>query len=245
MALIRIKATVKSRDATDLETILTIAFLTAGFSIYHFVSIAESTKKRFVNKYGEERGHTKMVLFNRYLGAMTIGIIPAIALVLITGKSFADYGFKFQNHLTSLYWILGIACIVVPMNFFNSKKEKNLAFYPNIRQKEWSKALAAENAFSWMAYLFGYEFMFRGLLLFATVPMMGEWPAIVLNAALYALVHVPKNLPETIGAVPLGILLCLVTLTTGTIWVAFFVHITLALSNSFFSLRHHPEMRIR
>jgi membrane protease YdiL (CAAX protease family) len=234
-----------SWDASYLESVLTMAMVTAGFSIYHFIAISDKTRAHFYGKYGEEQGHTKMILFTRYLGAMTIGIIPAIVLVLVTGQSFAHYGLRFQNGLTSLYWIAGIACIVIPMNFFNSRKEKNLAFYPNIRQKVWSKKLVAANAFSWCAYLFGYEFMFRGLLLFATAPLIGEWPAIVLNVAFYALVHVPKNLAETIGAVPLGILLCLITLTTGTIWVAFFVHITLALSNFFFSLRHHPEMSVR
>lgn len=230
---------------TYLEPVLCMALLTTGFSIYHFISISEQTASGFTRRFGAVKGHTRMILFSRYLGAATIGIIPAIVLLAVTGKSWTDYGLKFQNGLTSLHWVLGIACVVIPMNFFNSKKEKNLAFYPNIREKEWSKGLLVNNALSWCAYLFGYEFMFRGLLLFSTVPLMGEWPAIVLNAAFYALVHVPKNLPETIGAVPLGILLCLVTLTTGTIWVAFFVHITLALSNSFFSLRHHPEMRIR
>lgn len=236
---------VPSWDASYLESILAMALVTAGFSVYHFVSISDKTKDRFFSKYGEEKGNTKMIHFTRYLGAMTIGIIPAIVMVLVMGKSFGDYGLKFQNGLTSLYWILGIACIVVPMNFFNSKKEKNLAFYPNVREKVWSKKLVAINAFSWCAYLFGYEFMFRGLLLFSTAALIGDWPAIVLNAAFYALVHVPKNLAETVGAVPLGILLCLITLTTGTIWVAFFVHITLALSNFFFSLRHHPEMSVR
>lgn len=236
---------IPSWDASYLESILAMALVTAGFSVYHFVSISDKTKNRFYTKYGEEKGNTRMIHFTRYLGAMTIGIIPAIIMVLVMGKSFGDYGLKFQNGLTSLYWVLGIACIVVPMNFFNSKKEKNLAFYPNVREKIWSKKLVAVNAFSWCAYLFGYEFMFRGLLLFSTAALIGDWPAIALNAAFYALVHVPKNLAETVGAVPLGILLCLITLTTGTIWVAFFVHITLALSNFFFSLRHHPEMSVR
>ncbi len=180
----------------------------------------------------------------RYLGATTIGIIPAIVLLIITGKGLEDYGFAFKNHTTSLAWIGGLACIIIPMNFFNSKKEKNLAFYPNVREKEWTKKMVFTNALTWVSYLFGYELMFRGLLLFATVPLLGEWPAIILNAAIYALVHVPKNLEETIGAIPLGVVLCLITLTTGTIWVAFFVHITLALSNFFFSLKHHPEMKV-
>lgn len=230
--------------AEYLEPVLAIILLTAGFSIYHFVSISDKVKQSYVNKYGEIRGNTKATWFYRYLGAMTIGIIPTIIMLVWLKRDLVYYGVAFKNHDISMYWILGLAAIIIPMNFFNSKKEKNLAFYPNVREKEWTKSMVAKNAFTWCAYLFGYELMFRGVLLFSTVPLLGEWPAIALNAALYALVHVPKNLEETVGAVPLGIVLCLITLTTGTIWVAFFVHITLALSNFFFSLRHHPEMKV-
>ena len=230
--------------AEYLEPSLAIIFVTVGFSIYHFVSISETLKRKYQNKYGQTRGTTKFLWMTRYLGCMSIGVIPFILMLLVLDKRPSEYGFAFQEHQTSLYWILGLACLIIPMNFFNSKKEKNLAFYPNVREKEWSKGMVAHNAFTWISYLFGYELMFRVVLLFATVPLLGEWPAIILNAAIYALVHVPKNLEETIGAIPLGVILCLITLTTGTFWVAFFVHITLALSNFFFSLRHHPEMKV-
>ncbi|GHE52111.1 CPBP family intramembrane glutamic endopeptidase [Roseivirga thermotolerans] len=227
-----------------LEPILAFVLVTIGFSLYHFVSISPKIKNKYQGRFGAERGNTKFLWMTRYLGAMSIGVVPAIIMMMVMGKTPEDYGVAFKNHGTSLAWILGLATIIIPMNFFNSKKEKNLAFYPNVREKEWTKPMVATNAFTWVAYLFGYELMFRGLLLFATVPLLGEWPAIVLNAAIYALVHVPKNLEETIGAIPLGIVLCLITLTTGTFWVAFFVHITLALSNFFFSLKHHPEMKV-
>lgn len=227
-----------------LEPCLAIIFVTIGFSIYHFISTSEILKIKFQNKYGKTRGLSKFLWMTRYLGSVSIGIIPFILMVFFLDKRPSEYGFAFKEHQTSLSWILGLACLIIPMNFFNSKKEKNLAFYPNIRQKQWSKKMVVHNAITWVSYLFGYELMFRGVLLFATVPLLGEWPAIVLNAAIYALVHVPKNLGETIGAVPLGIILCLITLTTGTFRVAFFVHITLALSNFFFSLKHHPEMKI-
>ena len=227
-----------------LEPVLAISLLTIGFSIYHFVSVSDSVKQSYIARYGVVRGNTRAIWFYRYLGAMAIGIIPALIMLGFSGSNPADYGVAFKNHKQSFYWILGLAAVIIPMNFFNSKKEKNLAFYPNVREKEWTRGMVAKNAFTWCAYLFGYELMFRGLLLFSTVTLLGEWPAIVLNTALYALVHVPKNLEETIGAVPLGVILCLITLTTETIWVAFFVHITLALSNFLFSLRHHPEMKI-
>jgi len=231
-------------SAEYLEPALAIILVTVGFSVYHFISISAGIKSKYQRKYGEERGNTKFMWMTRYLGCMSIGLIPFLLMLMILGKRPSEYGFAFQEHTSSIYWILGLAIIIIPMNFFNSKKAKNLAFYPNVREKEWTKRMVAHNALTWMSYLFGYELMFRGVLLFATVPLLGEWPAIILNTAIYALVHVPKNLEETIGAVPLGIVLCLVTLTTGTIWVAFFVHITLALSNFFFSLKHHPEMKV-
>ena len=227
-----------------LEPILAFSLVTIGFSFYHFVSSSIKLKARYVQKYGRIKGSTQFLWMTRFLGACSIGIIPAVIMLLVTGKELNSYGLSFENNLTSLAWIFGLALIVIPMNFFNSKKEKNLAFYPNVREKEWTKKMVFTNALSWVSYLFGYELMFRGLLLFGTISLLGEWPAIVLNAAIYALVHVPKNLEETIGAIPLGVILCLITLTTGTIWVAFFVHVTLALSNFFFSLRHHPDMKV-
>jgi uncharacterized protein len=42
---------------------------------------------------------------------------------------------------------------------------------------------------------------------------------------------------------PLGIVLGIVTVQTGNIWVAFVVHVVLALSNEWFSLKAHPEMK--
>jgi len=59
---------------------------------------------------------------------------------------------------------------------------------------------------------------------------------------LYATTHIPKGLRETLGALPLGLVLCLLTLTSGTIWIAFFVHLAMALTNSFAALKFHPDM---
>ena len=103
--------------------------------------------------------------------------------------------------------------------------------------------LKIKNALGWAAYLFGYEILFRGILLFPLVAEFGVWPAIAVNIALYSSTHIPKGLDETIGAIPLGIVLCVLTLLTGTIWIAFFVHLAMALTNSFTALKHHPEMK--
>jgi hypothetical protein len=51
-------------------------------------------------------------------------------------------------------------------------------------------------------------------------------------------------LSETIGAIPFSIVLCLLTISTGTIWIAFLVHVTMAWTNSLTALKHQPDMKI-
>lgn len=227
-----------------LESILAIAFVTFGFGIYHFYAISDKMKAKFASKHGEMVGLSKRIYSKRYLGAMTIGFIPLFIMLLIFDKSVADYGLTFKNGLLSLYWILGLSAFIIVANYLLSGKEKNLAINPEIREAEWTKKMVLKSVATISFYLLGYELMFRGILLFTTAELFGAWPAIAINVAIYILVHVPKNLVESIGSIPMGILLCLITLTTGTIWVAFFVHIALAISNLIFSLKKHPDMKL-
>ena len=99
------------------------------------------------------------------------------------------------------------------------------------------------NLLGWFLYLFGYEFLFRGVLLIPVVKALGVWPAIAINVAIYSATHIPKGLDETVGAIPLGLALCLLTLATGTIWIAFLVHVTMAWTNTLTSLKFNPEMK--
>jgi membrane protease YdiL (CAAX protease family) len=81
--------------------------------------------------------------------------------------------------------------------------------------------------------------------LFPIYQLVGLWPAIAINVALYAATHIPKGIEETIGAVPLGIVLCILTLQTGTLWIAIFVHVALAWTNSLTALKFHPDIHYK
>ena len=73
---------------------------------------------------------------------------------------------------------------------------------------------------------------------------MGEWQAIALNCALYSFAHFYKGPGESFGSIPVGLILCYLTLLTGNIWMAVLIHCVMALSNEWFSLYFHPEMRL-
>ena len=77
-------------------------------------------------------------------------------------------------------------------------------------------------------FLFMYEYFFRGILFFAFLSFLPLIWAILLCTALYVLIHIFDSKPEIVGAIPFGIILCLLTFYTQTIWVPFIIHCTLS-----------------
>ena len=177
-----------------------------------------------------------------------MGIFPTIiCLIFLPEITLADLGLTliYETSLFSLFWIFVLSAIIVPLTYLSAQKPKNLANYPQIRAKVWSKKMLFINALGWFLYLFGYEFLFRGVLLIPLIEPLGMWPAIAINIALYSATHIPKGLDETIGAIPLGFTLCLLTISSGTIWIAFIVHVVIAWTNTFTALKFHPDMQLQ
>ena len=217
-----------------------LAVTTFGFIAYLYI-----VSPRFTLRILKlEMGKPLQAYVQRLVGAFIYGILPVI-IILISGKeSFGEFGIKAPTGATYLY-TLALSVLILPMNYLNAPKPANLNVYPQIREGRWSLGLILGSAISWIIYLTGYEFLFRGFLFYTSLNIIGLWPAIILNTAIYSLVHLPKGFKEMAGAIPLGMVLCYLTYLTGSIWVAVFTHIILALSNEWFSLYKHPEMIIK
>lgn len=228
-------------DTLDLRIFASAAAVASfGFLFYYYFS--ESNRVKDFLK--TENGETRFVVFQRLLGVVIFGCLPLLIILISGVKGIADFGVDYPKPETYL-WILVMSAILIPINYFNSRSVGNLKLYPQIRANVWPVSLLVLSAVSWIAYLVSYEFLFRGFLLFASVHLLGLWPAIAVNTLIYALVHIPKGSKETFGAIPLGILLCYLTVRTGSIWVAVFTHIIMALSNEWLSLRAHPQMSFK
>jgi len=227
-----------------LEPVTSIALIGIGFIVFWFFTNSDFLQRLCKKRYGKDKSLILIIVFQKLFGIIMFGIIPFLIFFVAFPCNLTDYGLKFSNLLTSFYWILLFSAILIPVNFFVSGKPENLKQYPQIRVKEWNIKLIIINSLIWIAYLLAYEFFFRGILLFSWVHIIGVWPAIAVNTSIYACTHIPKGFKEAIGAIPLGIILCIITLITGNIWVAFFIHVLLALSNDYFALYHNPEMKI-
>ena len=229
----------------DLITFLPVILSLVFFVIYWFTAQSEGIKKRFYARYSFDEASIKHIFFTKYFGFISMGVLPlVICLLMLDGTTPSDYGLTIIPKTTffSVVWTLGLTVLVVPIAYMSAKKPKNLVNYPQIRAKVWTEKTVFINSLGWALYLFGYEMLFRGTLLFPLTDAIGVWPAIAINIALYSATHIPKGLDETIGAIPLGLVLCLLTLMSGTIWIAFLVHVAMAWTNSFTALKFHPEI---
>ncbi len=235
-------------QAKDLNTVLPLFLLTLFFILYWFTSKSDRVRDFFYRKYGHDQASVNHIAFNRIFGFLMLGVVPGmVCLCWLKGFSLADYGLTIKpgTGLFILTWSLLLAGVVVLLSYFSASKPSNLENYPQIRAREWTRITVLVNGATWALYLLGYEFLFRGLLLFPLAEQMGVWPAIAVNTALYSATHIPKGLNEAVGAIVLGMVLCLFTLASGSIWIAFFVHLAMAWTNSFASLKFHPDMHFR
>jgi membrane protease YdiL (CAAX protease family) len=217
-----------------------VAVASFGFLCYYYLSESSVVKNLLKTRTGE----TYNILFQRFLGAIIFGIIPLMIILCSGTKNISEFGIIAPVSGTYI-WTIIISTIIITINYFNSQTPENLEIYPQIRTKDWSMGLLLLSALSWIVYLLSFEFLFRGFLFFASVRLIGLWPAIIVNTAIYSLVHLPKGFKETIGAIPFGILLCFVTFKTGSIWIAVVTHIVMALSNEWLSLKAHPRIFIK
>jgi membrane protease YdiL (CAAX protease family) len=231
---------------TDGELVngaVSIAVVGLLFLIHHFITNSEWFGIRAFRKENSAAPAIRRVMYKRLLGILFFGLIPLTMVLLVLHEPLTGYGLSTKHLRKSLLLWLPFASGIVAISYFVARNPKNLAMYPQIRIEQWNGRLLALSALGWTGYLAGYEFLFRGFLLFSCLESFGPWSALIINMSLYSLVHVPKGPRETFGSLPFGFLLCYTTLILGSIWFALLTHLTLALSNEWFSLRFQPGMK--
>ncbi len=229
-----------SNDLVPVTIILTVTF---GFLAYWYISLSENILRKIRQGSSSRLFLLKKVLWQRLMGVLFLGILPGLAILLLLHFNLNDLGVVFLNSGKTVGWIILLPFIIVPGSYFTPKNQQHLKNYPQIRIKNWNPALIFINIISWSLYLLAYEFLFRGVLLLGLNAIYGAWPAITINIAIYSLAHFPKGKKEALGAIPIGLTLSILTLNSGTIWIAFFAHLTMALSNDYFSIKSNPDFK--
>ncbi|MGF1636132.1 MAG: CPBP family intramembrane glutamic endopeptidase [Cyclobacteriaceae bacterium] len=211
------------------------------FSLYLISSkeISLPGKPRVVNST------VNQVLWQRFNGVFFLGIIPMAIVMYYFDSPLAAMGLNFDERYFTLGYTAGIGILLIFLSRNNALKQKEKSLYPQIKVPRWTPLLIGVNFISWGLYLFAYEFLFRGFLLFLLVSHFPIWLSILINTILYSLAHVHKNKQEILGSIPFGIVLCLITLQTGNFITAFLLHLILATSSDAFALIYSKTTKVK
>ncbi len=225
-----------------LPFIMAVLWCTIGFTGYYFLSQSETFAKKFRVTFSGLEPQGVQVITQRTIGVVFMGGLTLLIIALLPEGSLKGYGLGFSFLKPPPWWFYLLIPAALALNYLGAANPGNMARYPQIRMKQWPVNILVVSGLTWIAFLLAYEFLFRGFLLYASLAVMHPWPAIVLNIALYSFAHFYKGPDETFGTVPVGFILCYITLVTGNIWSAVILHSVMALSNEWFSLRANPEM---
>lgn len=144
-------------------------------------------------------------------------LIPLLVIVLVFRERPAAYGFSLGDWRAGLKWTLVAWAIAAPVLYLAGRTPDMAAYYARYEQPLAGILLNAA------LDLIGWEFLFRGLLLFALYRVAGP-SAIVLQAVPFALAHLGKPALETFSTIFGGTLFGWVAWRARSFLYAFLIH---------------------
>lgn len=229
----------------ELPTVVPVILTCVFFMIYWFISQSGRIRSFFYRRWDHDTAAVRHFLFSKILGLLILGMIPLILiLILLPEYHMDDLGLtpRVKNTLFAGIAAAGLVLLAGLSAIFAARKARDFDHFPQIRARQWTGGTIILTVAGWALYLLGYELLFRGILLMPLADHLGIWPAIAVNIALYSAAHIPQGPAEAFGAAPVGLILCLVTLASGTIWIAFLIHLTMATANCLTSMKINPEI---
>ena len=195
--------------------------LATSFIVYFFISYAYRILKiRNIEEALQAKNGLLLINLKHILGIILFGFL---FFLIIPECRFLIFIFEFPSLITLLLFI----SVVFTSAFLAHKSAKN-----NLKNILWKSENSINHGWLYfiirIAFLFSYEFFFRGVLFFSLLEENDIIIAILVCTFLYVLIHAFDSRTEIIGAIPFGIILCLFSYFTNSIWPAFIIHFTLS-----------------
>lgn len=228
-------------DSTIPKTAILIIGTILFFYLYYYFAHSAFLKNYIKNRVQKPLNGLLLFFTEKFLGFLILGVIPGILYYYLFDFSFEKFGLTINQFSANFVIILILVFIIVFVVFINQKANSQHNSL-QIKVNKWTLFLFILNSIGWIIYLIGYEFLFRGILLFECYSSFGFWPAIAINVAIYSAIHMVNGKNEVIGALIFGTIACYFTLIQGTILIPIFMHISLSLFSDYFSIKLNNKL---
>lgn len=107
---------------------ITILHTTMGYLAYRYISFSPKISKRRSTPSGMFVGTAKKILFQRLIGILFLGLVPAFITLKFLPFSTQNLGVSFSCNFDTLIWIISLSGIAVLLSYFSIKSHLNYRF---------------------------------------------------------------------------------------------------------------------
>lgn len=192
------------------------------FSILAFaIVLIISYQKKSLRLLNEDAAvkHPFLLLLLNFSGILFLGILPAFFL------SFPDFDFR-NLSFTQISVLIGLVLLTTFTAYKVANKDLSKTTFA-VDPKILSFSFLSAYFILRILFIIAYEIWFRGYFLDFCVAEYGEIIAIVINIALYAILHLVNGKREALSCIPFGFILCAMSIWFQSPLPAIAIHLAL------------------
>jgi membrane protease YdiL (CAAX protease family) len=161
-------------------------------------------------------------------------LVPALIIKFYFRENLKDFGLQKGDFRFGIKFLIIAIIVVLPFIYFSSFQQDFQKEYPLPLIAREKLVFLIVWEFFYLFYYIGWEFLFRGYLLFGLERRLGWIMAIIFQTLPSTLIHWNKPEAETFSAILAGIVLGAVALRTRSILYPLFLHYLIGASMDIF-----------
>lgn len=158
------------------------------------------------------------------------GVLPLLTIVILLRKNPLDFGLRIGDWRVWIPYVLIFLAIALPILYFTSDVSSVERYYRHRGSFD-----LLDYALKMVVYMLGWEFLFRGFMLFGLKDKFKEG-SILIQMIPFALLHLGKPEIETISTIFSGIIWGYICYRGNSFWPAYIMHVVINISNKAFVL---------
>jgi len=160
--------------------------------------------------------------------------IPFFLLKMVFKYKIRDFGFQLGDRKYGFRFVLITIPFIIWAAYVGTSDAAIQAEYPLARSTMGHWHLFAIIQVFYLFYYVGWEFLFRGFMLFSLEKRFGALTAILIQTIPSAIVHIGKPASESFGAILGGLVFGYLAIRTRSIFYPFLLHALLGISTDIF-----------
>ncbi len=220
----------------DIETVSLVVLSTFLLTIWVYYGKQEAFYK-FFSSFVPGKDADFFATIYEYVSAFVLMfVIPLILVRFTSRKGVKDFGMQMGDVRYGLRFVLLAIPVVIFVAYIGSLDQTMQQEYPLAKSVigHTNKFLIIE--FFYLIYYVGWEFLFRGAMLFSVERVYGPVAAILVQLIPSALVHIGKPASESFGAIIGGLIFGFLAIRTRSFIYPLILHACLGIGTDIFTI---------